>query len=407
MTNIQKIIKLIENSLDNKINPHIFKRDIYYLNLLVFKLYKIYSNKKLSYSGKISKIMDLRDPENNIFLTKKQAKYILDNYAEDIYILYRRLYDLKQDAINNKKNNLMFGGSIKTKLGTKINSIYNYLDDPKTEQKARLLFNWIFFPLWSLENTSTIGPFVEIPLDILTIILDNIDVVMEAFAPIVPIVLDTIVDLGQAIPAYGTAVSAVAIPLNFLEEPIEEFIANFTDIIGMYINIARKDWDMAYMSALAAIPVFADIMDAVITNAYIINKWLLKANKELSDIDSTIDRIELTINNYEPILLELLENPNLLLQPTKFIKKIIIPNKDVLGLKSISNEQLNAILDKIGNSADILEKIKKNREIYLKDPEIFYKEIIDPSLDSIPKNHEVFKLANIILTNINHLFILG
>jgi hypothetical protein len=407
MTNIQKIIKLIENSLDNKINKKIFTRDIYYLNLLVFKLYKIYSNKKLSYTGKISKIMDLRDPQNNIFLTKKQAKYILDNYAEDIYILYRRLYDLKQDAINNKKNNLMFGGSIKTKLDTKINAIYNYLDDPKTEQKVQLLFNWIFFPLWSLENTSTIGPFVEIPLDILTIILDNIDVVMEAFAPIVPIVLDTIVDLGQAIPAYGTAVSAVAIPLNFLEEPIEEFIANFTDIIGMYINIARKDWDLAYMSALAAIPVFADVMDAVITNAYIINKWLLKANKELSDIDSTIDRIELTINNYEPILLELLENPNLLLQPTKFIKKIIIPNKDVLGLESISNEQLNAILDKIGNSADILEKIKKNREIYLKDPETFYKEIIDPLLDGIPKNHAVFKVANIILKNINHLFILG
>uniref|UniRef100_A0A6C0EKL4 Uncharacterized protein n=1 Tax=viral metagenome TaxID=1070528 RepID=A0A6C0EKL4_9ZZZZ len=395
----------IINYLGDKIDPQVFRRDMYYLNLLVFKLYKIYSNQKLSYNAKLTKILNLRDPDNNRFLIKSQAKYILDNYAKDIYILYTKLYSLRENAVLNKQNNLMFGGTIQSKIKNNFNSIYNYLDDPETEQKTKLLFNWIFFPIWSLENSATIGPFIEIPLDILTIVLDNLDILMEAFAPIVPIILDTVVDVGQAIPAYGTAVSAIAIPLNFLEGPMEEFIANFTDIIGMFINISRKDWDMAYMSALAAIPVFADIMDAVITNAYITNKWLLKVNNKLSDIDSIIDRIDQTINNYEPIILELLENPNLLLHPTKLIKNIVIPNKNAFGLKNVSNEQLNLILNKLGESGSIVNKIGKNREIYLKNPKKFYKEIIEPALNAVPKNQEILKLANIIFKNINDLLI--
>jgi len=330
MSSIKKLITFIEKNLNINIDKKIFTRDIYYLNLLVFKLYKIYSNNTLSYNDKLLKIMNLRDPQNNIFLTKKQAKYILDHYAKNIYNVYNKLYSLKKNAIINKKNNLMYGGNTITKINDKLNSVTGYLNDPGTEQKATLLFNWIFFPLWSLEHSPFIGPFVEIPLDILTIILDNLDVIMEMIAPIVPIILDTIVDVGQAIPAYGTVVSAAAIPLNFVEGPIEELIANYTDIIGMFINIARKDWDLAYMSALAAIPVFADIMDAVITNAYIANKWLLQINDKLENVTSVIDKVEQNIHHYKPIANELLENPNLLLNPTLLIKNIIIPNKDIL-----------------------------------------------------------------------------
>ena len=404
MSSIKKLITFIEQNLNINIDKKIFTRDIYYLNLLVFKLYKIYSNNTLSYNDKLSKIMNLRDPQNNIFLTKRQAKYILDHYAKNIYNVYNKLYNLKKNAIINKKNNLMYGGSTITKINDTLNSVTDYLNDPETEQKATLLFNWIFFPLWSLEHSPYIGSFVEIPLDILTIILDNLDVIMEMIAPIVPIIIDTIVDVGQAIPAYGTAVSAVAIPLNFLEGPIEELIANYTDIIGMFINIARKDWDLAYMSALTAIPIFADIMDAVITNAYIANKWLLQINDKLENVTSVIDKVEQNIHHYKPIANELLENPNLLLNPTLLLKNIIIPNKDILGLQSFSSKQLTSILNKITQSKDTMKKINKNTEIYNKDYSKFYKDILKPYLDTIPENHIIFKLSNTILQNINYLF---
>ena len=404
MSSIKKLITFIEKNLNINIDKKIFTRDIYYLNLLIFKLYKIYSNNTLSYNDKLSKIMNLRDPENNIFLTKKQAKYILDHYAKNIYNVYNKLYSLKKNAIINKKNNLMYGGNTITKINDKLNSVTDYLNDPETEQKATLLFNWIFFPLWSLEHSPYIGSFIEIPLDILTIILDNLDVIMEMIAPIVPIIIDTIVDVGQAIPAYGTAVSAVAIPLNFVEGPIEELIANYTDIIGMFINIARKDWDLAYMSALAAIPVFTDIMDAVITNAYIANKWMLQINDKLENVTSVIDKVEQNIHHYKPIANELLENPNLLLNPTLLIKNIIIPNKDILGLEKFSNKQLTSILDKITQSKDTMKKIHKNTELYNKDYSKFYKDILKPYLDTIPENHIIFKLSNTILQNINFLF---
>ena len=404
MSSIKKLITFIEKNLNISIDKKIFTRDIYYLNLLVFKLYKIYSNNTLSYNDKLSKIMNLRDPQNNIFLTKQQAKYILDRNAKNIYNIYNKLYNLKKNAIINKKNNLMYGGNTITKINDKLNSVTGYLNDPETEKKTTLLFNWIFFPLWSLEHSPFIGPFVEIPLDILTIILDNLDVIMEMIAPIVPIILDTIVDVGQAIPAYGTAVSAVAIPLNFLEGPIEELIANYTDIIGMFINIARKDWGLAYMSALAAIPVFADIMDAVITNAYIANKWLLQINDKLENVTSVIDKVEQNIQHYTPIANELLENPNLLLNPTLLIKNIIIPNKDLLGLETFSNKQLTSILDKITQSKDTMKKIHKNKELYNKDYSKFYKDVLKPYLETVPENHTIFKLSNTILQNINHLF---
>ena len=404
MSSTKKLITFIEKNLNISVDKKLFTRDIYYLNLLVFKLYKIYSNNSFSYNDKLSKIMNLRDPQNNMFLTKRQAKYILDHYAKKIYNVYDKLYSLKKNAISNKKNNLMYGGSIINKISDKLNSVTGYLDDAETEQKATLLFNWIFFPLWSLEHSPLVGPFVEIPLDILTIILDNLDVIMEMIAPIVPIVIDTVIDVGQAIPAYGTAVSAVAIPINFLEGPIEELIANYTDIIGMFINIARKDWDLAYMSALAAIPVFADIMDAVITNTYISNKWLLQINDKLENVTYVIDKVEKNINHYKPIANELLENPNLLLNPRLLLKNIIIPNRDILGLQRFSKKELTSLLDKITQSKDTMQKINKNKELYNRDYSKFYKDILKPYLATIPGNHIIFKLSNTILQNINYLF---
>ena len=99
MSSTKKLITFIEKNLNINIDKKIFTRDIYYLNLLVFKLYKIYSNNTLSYNDKLLKIMNLRDPQNNIFLTKKQAKYILDHYAKNIYNVYNKLYSLKKNAI--------------------------------------------------------------------------------------------------------------------------------------------------------------------------------------------------------------------------------------------------------------------------------------------------------------------
>ena len=183
-------------------------------------------------------------------------------------------------------------------------------------ERLKLLFDVIFFPIWSLEQTA-IGPLVEIPLDIMSIILDNMDIILEALAPIVPIIIDVVLDIGQAIPAYGTAVSAISLPFNFIEGPLEILLANITDIVGFMINISRKQWRLAYMSALSIVPIFPDIMDSFLTNITIINKWMYRLNYTVKDVKDIMTMISTNLEKYESLIHIVTQNPKMIFDMLK------------------------------------------------------------------------------------------
>jgi len=387
---LTKLLQFIQKYFSIKIDKKTFIFYLYHLNLLIYELYLIYKNNDIDYRQKIKKISELRDTENNKFLTFSESKFILDNYAKEIYNLYTELYRLRSEKYGMRGGNKIYH---KINYLTKnINEITNYLDNPKIKKKGKLMFNWIFFPIWSLEN-SVLGPFIGVPLDIISIILDNVDIIMEELAPFIPIVIDVLLDLGQAIPAYGTAVSAIALPFNFVEEPIEDVFANFTDIIGMFINISRKEWSLAYMSALACIPLFADIMDSVMTNLYVSNKYVDHANNELGNFNKIVYKITDNINNYEIILKDIIENPSLILNPQQIIKEYLLPSK-----------QHNKLAETLSKNTDLISEIKNNYTLFSENPGIFIDKIIKPRLDTKSNKKQLLNTANIILSTINNFF---
>lgn len=388
---LNKLILFIEKYFNIKIEKTTFIYYLYHLNLLIYNFYLIYKNTRLSYKQKIKKISELRDTDNNKFLNLKQSKFILDNYGHEIFNFYSELYRLRSEKYNMKGGNKI-DHSIKY-LNKNINQISNYLDNPKIKKKGKLIFNWIFFPIWSLENSS-MGYLITIPLDIISIILDNIDIIMEALAPVLPVIISVLLDLGQAVPAYGTAISAVAIPFNFLEEPLEEILANFTDIIGMFINISRKEWSLAYMSALSCIPLFADVMDSVLTNLYVNNKNISYGNKQLNKFNKIVYKITENINNYEIIIKDIIENPSVILNPQQIIKQYI----------SKSGKNDDKLIEKLSNNVNLISDIKNNYSLFLQNPDIFIDKIIKPHLDNSVDKKKMLNTANILLSTINNFF---
>ena len=106
---IDKLINLLNyiNQQDEdysklKIDKNEFIHNIYYINKLVYKLYEIY-NKKISYNKKIGLIKNLKDSNGNKFISKVEAKFILDNLAEPVNNVYQSIYDLRQNALKYNK----------------------------------------------------------------------------------------------------------------------------------------------------------------------------------------------------------------------------------------------------------------------------------------------------------------
>ena len=72
-----------------------------------------------------------------------------------------------------------------------------------------------------------------------------------------------------------------------------------------YINVARKQWGLAYISALNTIPMFSELMDSVVTNLNTLNKWFRKVNKVGNFVSGAITKTQ----TFMPICTTLLFNP--------------------------------------------------------------------------------------------------
>lgn len=187
------------------------------------------------------------------------------------------------------------------------------------------IFNWIFFPLYQLENLPVIGTFFEIPLDIIGVLIDNVDVVTEQLSFIIPLGLDLVTDVGSAVPGLGTAVAAASVPLAILEEPLEYFLANGADILGLFFNIERKEFGLAYLSAMEVFPALPEMTDMMVTNLYVANKWL---DKGISFSDFIGDFLKTTNILSSPFL----QDPFIMFKPKYVWDEVIYPNKDIIPI---------------------------------------------------------------------------
>lgn len=393
----------------NKINKYEFLSNIYHINLLVYNLYKINIDKSLKKNEKIKAISNFTDTEGNVFINDKMAKYIYDNYANNITKIYKRLHNLRINSKQKGYNDFLYGGTkeiCKTKNCKKYKNFLNNFSIIDFVENHSDLFNWIFFPLWSLENHPSIGVYAEIPLDIIGVILDFVDIFMEPLSVIVGPIMGSAIDIAQAIPVYGTAVSAFAIPLNFAEEPLQYFVANATDLIGMFINISRKQWSHAYISALECVPLFSSFIDSYLTNVSTFNKHIKKINRSSYKIIDSIQLINKKITEYEPVITNILKNPQAIINPSIYFNKIILPNKHKFGtLNKLSQGDIIKIQNFLKYFNSYFKNLKYIPFIYLNNPNKFYNDIILPYQNAYPNMSIPFiYLLNIVLKNINSAF---
>ena len=421
---INTIASILEKNTNvSKINRTQLLADLYYLNQLIYKLYIIYNSDSHN-KIKILRIASLKDPNGNKILNKKEAKVVLEYYGPKINNLYKKVYEnqkktLKKTQTGGKpildhpkyaKNlkDMELAETEMLKWIDHFHQTYEKLIDriPFKDLKQKIkdnkpildnIFNWIFFPLWSLENLPGMGKFIEGQLDLMGVIIDNSDLILEFIAPFVPLLMDIGLDIGQAVPGYGSAISAVALPLNFAEGPIEYLIENGSDILGLYINLSRKQWGLAYISALEVIPNMTSFMDAFITNLVTANKWLNRINDNSELIVSNIELLNNTMtiisgsaDKYMSLMNKVKDDPYLITQPDfiledailPIIDDVLIPNKEKIDfLKHVNIEEISV---SIHNNLPKLKKILRNFDEYSKNTDLLYSELIKPNKDNIP-----------------------
>ena len=310
------------------------KRNSHFMNQIFSKVVSILVSKHVK-NKKLQLLLKLKNPQNNKLLTTKEAKHIL-RLENSIQTWYSKIYNLKKQHFKN----------IQSGKGLLFNSYIQKGGNDMTTQKPKItLFDWIFFPLWSIEQTPY-GGLLEVSLDITELILENLDPIIGAVAPFVPDLLSIAVDAGQAIPGVGTTLAPLGIGLNLLDEPLEYFIANSTDIIGLLINISRKNWTLALISLLEVIPNFDSFMDTVTTNIYYTNKYLTSFNENIHKILPVLDK-------WTPLATTVLSA-----DPNK-IQESILQNVDNQTVQLLENADSKAVklLQNSDKNTSLLHKI--------------------------------------------------
>lgn len=261
-----------------------------------------------SYEKKYYALINLKDPDNKQLLTSIQVNYII-KYKLGGFCSIKSTYSDIIFKIKRLTENQV-GGSTEENEDDKVENYTQDEEDPmmKTYEsiKSKILyvFNWIFFPAHSIETVPVLGNFASIYLDILTSILNFSELFWGFLAKFFPPAVDTLLDLGGAIPGVGSVISIISIPLNFLMLPMQYMIANMSGIMNMFLNISRKYWGLAYLDALEVIPFFSDFMDISVTTLFMINKNFSRFNQFVKSSEETIA----TLEKYSDYLTESVES---------------------------------------------------------------------------------------------------
>lgn len=349
----------------SKININQISKDLAYINKLMYDTYLIFNSEKTK-GQKITSLHNLRDPKGKRLFTKKIAKKVYNRYSERLKTMVNTIKQRRIQSISNNQT----GGELDLK-NNKIDKILDYVNnDPgyksqvlkvlkgytdspilrdikKQLEKLDLntesgevdssMWEWVFFPLYKLENLPLVGFMFEVPLDMISIVLDNADVIMEGIAPLIPFALDVATDVGSAVPIPGvnSAIAAAGLGVTLAGGPMEWLLADGLDVIGLFINIQRKQWGLAYLSALEVIPQMPSLVDAAVTNMSIANKYLEKG-VVVTEIVKDNTLLASSLKD------QLINDPYSFIKPVEIWNNVIYPNRDKAKyLQKLPIEEIN------------------------------------------------------------------
>jgi hypothetical protein len=341
--------------------------DLYHLNLLIYNSYIIFK-KKVSNEKKIELLMKLEDGDGNKFIDKSLAERVLNNYSKSIIKFYDSFKNTNVKLVNLNDatpNKIQNGGYVNQKFYednfidrslTNPEFIYNAKEIVNTPiiqeyiQKFNIFnpinaiklgfnvvsfagdafiygLNWVFFPLYQMENLPIVGGLISIPLDIIGVMIDNSGFIMNFFGPIIPIIITIILNIGAAIPIPGvnTFFAGLSTANVLASKPLEWLLEHFLDLLSMFFNISRKQWGLAYTSAMEIFPTFAKMVDVTVTNLYTINKVLNRGNNFIEGMANTVDVVA-------PLATTYLFNPSMIFKPMTVFKNVILPRKNKIPI---------------------------------------------------------------------------
>ena len=128
------------------------------------------------------------------------------------------------------------------------------------------------------------------------------------------------------------------------------------DVLSL-LDIERKQFGLAYISALEIFPVLPPLMDTVMTNLYIINKWTRRGEsftEFISDVANASDIIS------EPYIMD----PTVIVRPKYVWDEVIYPNKEEIPIiRSIPIDEISTVVNVVKSTAigtyNVLDSFRK------------------------------------------------
>ena len=261
------------------INYNNILTDLYIVNNLINETYHILKNPDTNNDEKAEKLYDLRDVNGNrVIESKELAMHILETYGEAIQIFFNRILS-RRKYHKERLANTQIGGAIgnaekakkdledilknieravskkietfNAEMAKNPEGLSDSIGDPDKmisldgEGVSMNMYDWIFHPLWKLENTPRWGGFFEIPIDLVDAILNNAILMVELIYPIISLVLSFVGTVGvtaavAAIPVVGPMLAGSAWEIA-VQPFLDWLIPNFLKIIAFFFNISRRD----------------------------------------------------------------------------------------------------------------------------------------------------------------------
>ena len=351
--------------------------DLYTTNTLINNTFEIFNDDNTKDEEKAHQLLKLTDNNGNkIIKSEDDARLIIKNNKEPLLVFFKKIKAMKAkkiyEVINRKKQ---LGGSgensaeatadvddilqnierVALEKSKKFNDIINGNPEKLTESISEIpnelmenniknierisnIIDWVFHPLWKLENKPIWGTIISIPIDLVDTLIENTIMLIEMIYPIVSLILSIVGTAAisasvAAIPVVGPVLGGASWE-NIIQPFLDWLIPNFFKIIAFYINIWRRDLPAAYINAVDFIPFMENTL-------HVLAGVLLKLNKYIDLVYPVTTVLRTYIEMGSNLAVSFIENPNAFTDLEKFYIDIIKPNKEKIPLiKKIPNEIL-------------------------------------------------------------------
>ena len=220
-------------------------------------------------------------------------------------------FNLQYDDYKGKLNNMINNALMP--LGQKLSNFkFSKIHIPKLFSNTNnpTVFDWIFFPIWSSEQT-IYGSFISMPLDLLNTFLNNVDLILDTFEPIFDRIKDIIIDtVGLAegiLPGGGDAIVAENVIGGMIDDFLKYILKDGIEILQFFLNVSRKKWSLAFLNLMDIIPNLDAIVNGILSS-------LISISHFTDNLADTSNKVNL-VRGWEPLITLLIDNSKNFLNP--------------------------------------------------------------------------------------------